>query len=282
MRIVAAPDEMREMVRERRAGGQNVGLVPTMGYFHQGHLSLMRAAVRDNDYVVVSLFVNPTQFGPQEDLESYPRDLPRDIEMAQEMGVDCIFHPRVEDMYRQPHLTSLEVRDITDRLCGRSRPGHFQGVATVVAKLFNIIPAHRAYFGMKDAQQALVVRRMVEDLDFDIEVVVCPTVREEDGLAMSSRNIYLEPDERSAATVLYRSLRRAEEMVAEGERYTAAVLAEMRRLIHEEPLVELEYLEAVDYRLLKPLEKMEGEVLIALAARVGRARLIDNTLIEID
>jgi pantoate--beta-alanine ligase len=282
MRIVAAPDEMRRMVNELRSQGKSVGLVPTMGCFHEGHLSLMRAAREECDYVVVSLFVNPTQFGPEEDFEDYPRDLSRDAQMAEEVGVDCIFHPRAEEMYPQPYLTYVNVEDITETLCGADRPGHFQGVTTIVAKLLNVVPAHRAYFGLKDAQQALVIRKMVEDLDFDMEIVVCPTVREEDGLAKSSRNMYLEPEEREAASVLYRSLQLAGRLVSEGERDAGRILEEMKKLYSEEPLVEPEYIEAVDYRLLEPVDRLQGEVLIAVAARVGKARLIDNILLDIE
>ncbi|MBC7253562.1 MAG: pantoate--beta-alanine ligase [Actinobacteria bacterium] len=280
MRIVNAPREMTRMVMERREAGQSVGLVPTMGFFHEGHVSLMRAAREENDFVVVSLFVNPIQFGPREDFREYPRDLDRDVEIAARAGVDCIFHPRVEDMYPRPYLTYVEVEGVTEGLCGARRPGHFRGVATVVAKLFHIIPAHRAYFGLKDAQQVRVIQKMVEDLNFDIRIVVCPTVREEDGLAMSSRNVYLRPEERRAATVLYRSLRRAEEMVREGRRETREVLAAVREMLESEPLVEPEYVEAVDWEGLRPVERLEGKVLIALAARVGKARLIDNVLLE--
>jgi pantoate--beta-alanine ligase len=282
MRIVAAPDEMRRMVNELRSQGKSVGLVPTMGCFHEGHISLMRAAREECDYVVVSLFVNPTQFGPEEDFEDYPRDLSRDAQMAEEAGVDCIFHPRAEEMYPQPYLTYVNVEDITETLCGADRPGHFQGVTTIVAKLLNVVPAHRAYFGLKDAQQALVIRKMVEDLDFDMEIVVCPTVREEDGLAKSSRNMYLEPEEREAASVLYRSLQLAGRLVSEGERDAGRILEEMKKLYSEEPLVEPEYIEAVDYRLLEPVDRLQGEVLIAVAARVGKARLIDNILLDIE
>jgi pantoate--beta-alanine ligase len=282
MRIVTSPQEMRRIVLDCRSRGERVGLVPTMGFFHQGHLSLMRAARAENDYVVVSIFVNPTQFGPGEDLEAYPRDLDRDVRMASEVGVDCVFHPRAEDMYPQPYLTYVEVEEITGTLCGASRPGHFRGVATVVAKLFNIVPAHRAYFGLKDAQQALVIRKMAEDLNFDIEVVTCPTVREKDGLAMSSRNVYLDGEQRKAATVLYLSLRRAEELIRDGERDPGVVIAGMRELLDSEPLVEPEYVEVVDYRRLRPVGRIEGEVLIALAARVGKARLIDNLLLGVD
>ena len=282
MRIVTSVDEMRRIAEEQRCGGKTVGLVPTMGSFHAGHVSLMRTARDECDYVVVSLFVNPTQFGPGEDLEDYPRDLSRDEEMATAAGVDCIFHPRVEDMYPEHYLTYVEVEGITGTLCGAARPGHFRSVATVVAKLFHIVPAHRAYFGLKDAQQVLVVRKMARDLDFDIEVVACPTVREGDGLAMSSRNIYLEPEERKAAAVLCRSLRLAEDLVARGERDPGKVIAAMRELIAEEPLVQPEYVMAVDWDLLEPVERLEGEVLIALAVRVGKARLIDNVLLDLD
>ncbi len=281
MRIVTSPSEMLRMVKEARWRGERVGLVPTMGFFHAGHVSLMRAAREENDFVVVSLFVNPTQFGPREDFRDYPRDLARDVEIAAEAGVDCIFHPRAEDMYPEPYLTYVVVEGISEGLCGASRPGHFRGVATVVAKLFHIIPAHRAYFGLKDAQQVMVIRRMVEDLNFDIEVVACPTVREEDGLAMSSRNVYLSEEERKAATVLYRSLRLAEEMASRGERDARKVKAAMRELMSTEPLVEPEYVEAVDWGMLRPVERLEGEVLIALAARVGKARLIDNTIMDL-
>jgi pantoate--beta-alanine ligase len=280
MRIVTSPDEMRRMVMDHRSRGERVGLVPTMGFFHQGHISLMQAAKKENEIVVVSLFVNPTQFGPKEDLKDYPRDLGRDTDMASEAGVDYIFHPRVEDMYPQPYLTYVDVEEITGTLCGAVRPGHFRGVGTVVAKLFNIIPAHHAYFGLKDAQQLLVIRKMVEDLNFDIDVVTCPTVREDDGLAMSSRNTYLDVEERRAATVLYRSLQQAEEMISLGERNPVAVISRMREILDAEPLVEPEYVEVVDWLLLKPVEGMQGKVLIALAARAGKTRLIDNILLE--
>lgn len=280
--VVTDLDEMRRLVVEARGAGKTVGFVPTMGYFHRGHLSLMERARAENDLVVVSIFVNPTQFGPAEDFQEYPRDLERDLAMAEEAGVDIVFHPRVEDMYPQPYRTYVVVEGITETLCGAFRPGHFRGVATVVTKLFHIIPAHRAYFGAKDAQQALVIKKMVQDLNFDIEIVVCPTVREEDGLAMSSRNVYLEGAERKAATALYRSLRAAREMLERGERRSSVLLEEMRRVLDQEPLVRPEYVEIVDCVDLKPVEKVEGEVLIALAARVGRARLIDNLMVRVD
>jgi len=281
VKVIASPREMRRLVQEHRARGETVGLVPTMGFFHAGHLSLMKAARAENDRVVVSLFVNPTQFAPGEDLEDYPRDLARDVRMAEEVGVDYIFHPSVEDMYPQPYLSYVEVEGITEGLCGASRPGHFRGVATVVAKLFHIVPAQRAYFGLKDAQQVRVIQKMVEDLNFDVDIVVCPTVREEDGLAMSSRNVYLGEEERKAATAIYRSLRLAEEMAREGERDAAAVLAAVRGVLEEEPLVRPEYVEAVDWTDLRPVAEMRGKVLVAVAARVGRARLIDNVLLDL-
>jgi pantoate--beta-alanine ligase len=281
MRIITTAIKMRDAVGERRSAGKTVGLVPTMGFFHAGHVSLMRAARRDCDFVVVSLFVNPTQFGRGEDLEDYPRDLERDSAMAEEAGVDCIFHPGVEEMYPQPYHTYVELEGVSGVLCGASRPGHFRGVATVVAKLFNIVPAQRAYFGLKDAQQVWVIRKMARDLDFDIEVVACPTVREEDGLAMSSRNIYLGPEERRAAAVLSRSLGLAQELAGRGERDAAAIIMRMEELIASEPLVKPEYIEALSWELLQPVERLQGEVLIALAARVGKARLIDNVLLRV-
>jgi pantoate--beta-alanine ligase len=282
VRLIADPEEMRRTVHEARQAGKTVGFVPTMGYFHRGHLSLMERARAENDLVVVSIFVNPTQFGPSEDFQEYPRDLERDLAMAEEVGVDLVFHPRVEDMYPQPYRTYVVVEGITETLCGAFRPGHFRGVATVVTKLFHIVPAHRAYFGAKDAQQALVIRKMVEDLNFDIEVVICPTVREKDGLAMSSRNVYLQGEERRAATALYASLCAARELLEKGERRSSVILEEMRRVLEREPLVRPEYVEIVDCIDLKPLERVEGEVLIALAARVGKARLIDNLMLRVD
>ncbi len=282
MLVLNSINEMRKAALEQRRAGITVGLVPTMGFFHAGHISLMQTAREECGFVVVSIFVNPTQFGPGEDLEDYPRDFERDVKMADQAGVDCIFNPGASEMYPEPYLTYVEVEKAGAVLCGASRPGHFRGVATVVAKLFNIVPAHRAYFGLKDAQQVWVIRRMARDLDFDIEVVACPTVRESDGLAMSSRNTYLEPEERRAAAVLNRSLRLAEDLVAAGERDAAAVISEMKRLIDAEPLVRTEYIEAVDWESLAPAASLDGEVLIALAARVGRARLIDNVLLGVN
>ncbi len=282
MRVVTEARDMTAAVKEWRASGKTVGLVPTMGYFHQGHLSLMRRAREENDIVVVSLFVNPLQFGPREDLDVYPRDFQRDRELAEEVGVDCIFYPSVEEMYPQPFLTTVRVGKITEVMCGKSRPGHFEGVTTVVAKLFHIIPADRAYFGQKDAQQVRVIQKMVEDLNFDIEIRVCPTVREKDGLAASSRNVYLSEEERQRATLLYRSLQEAQRMIERGERKAEVVERRVRELLEGQPGIDLEYLAIYDNIDLEPLEILQGEVLVALAARVGKTRLIDNVLIRID
>lgn len=282
MKVIRSPAKMRGLAKSLRATGKTIGLVPTMGFFHAGHISLLQRAGAENDLVVVSIFVNPTQFGPGEDLEEYPRDLQRDLEVAEQSGVDYVFNPGVEEMYPQPYLTYIEVEGITGGLCGAARPGHFRGVATVVAKLFNIVPADRAYFGMKDAQQLRVIEKMVEDLNMDIEIVRCPTVRESDGLAMSSRNMYLGPEERRAATVLARSLRTAGELVSTGERRPHAVIEAVRDVIAQEPLVQPEYVEVVDYDTMQPARELRGQTLIALAARVGKARLIDNLLLDLE
>ncbi len=282
MELIRDKEVMRGIVLNHRREGREVGFVPTMGYFHEGHLSLMRRAREENDVEVVSIFVNPLQFGPAEDLEDYPRDLDRDCRMAEAEGVDYIFHPAPETMYRQPFLTRVRVEGITEGLCGEFRPGHFEGVATVVAKLFHIVPARRAYFGQKDAQQAAMIRKMVEDLDFDLEVVVCPTVREADGLAMSSRNTYLDAEERKRACLLFRALSAGREMVERGERDASRVVEEMRRVLESDPLLKAEYLGAYDAVTMRPLRELHGEVLLAVAARVGKARLIDNISILLD
>jgi pantoate--beta-alanine ligase len=282
MDIITDSHEMRTTVNRLKGEGKSVGFVPTMGYFHQGHLALMRAAREENDVVVVSIFVNPLQFGPREDLAAYPRDFERDCRDAREAGVDYVFSPAVEDMYPRPFLTSVVVRGVTEGLCGASRPGHFEGVATVVAKLFHLVPAQRAYFGQKDAQQVRVIRKMVEDLDFGVEIRVCPTVREPDGLAMSSRNTYLEPDQRARAALLYQALKAGAATIEAGERSAAAVEGSMRGVLEKEPSIELEYVGVYDNITLEPLGRLAGEVLLALAARVGKARLIDNMLVILD
>ena len=282
MEIVSRAGEMRRIVLREKAAGRRVGLVPTMGFFHEGHIELMRRAAGDCDVVVVSLFVNPTQFAPGEDLEDYPRDFERDREMAADAGVDFIFAPGPAEMYPGGYCTSVEVEGMSRLMCGGARPTHFRGVATVVAKLFNIIPADRAYFGQKDAQQVAIIRRMALDLDFPVEIVGVPTVREADGLAMSSRNTYLCADERKAATVLFRSLESAKALIDAGERSAAVVREAMEAVIGAEPLANLEYVAICDNIYLEPLSELTGDVLIALAARFGGGRMIDNILVTVE
>jgi pantoate--beta-alanine ligase len=264
----------------RRAGGR-VGLVPTMGSFHEGHQSLMRAARLDNDLVVTSVFVNPTQFGPGEDLGGYPRDPDRDAAVADASGVDVLFTPTVEAMYLDGARTTVHVSDLTSRLCGASRPTHFDGVATVVTKLFSIVGPCRAYFGRKDAQQLAVVRRLVDDLNLPVEVVGCPLVRHRDGLALSSRNAYLDESDRRAALVLVRTLLAAADAVRNGERDAQAVRDHARATIAAEPGVRLDYAELVDARTVEPVASLDGAVVLAVAAFVGRTRLIDNLAITL-
>jgi pantoate--beta-alanine ligase len=272
---------LRDACANARAPQRTVGLVPTMGYLHEGHRSLMRAARADADFVVVTIFVNPLQFGPSEDLGRYPRDLVRDLEACEHEGVDAVFAPSVAEMYPQPPATTVHVAGLTDDLCGASRPVHFDGVTTVVAKLFSIVGPCRAYFGRKDAQQVAVVTRMAADLDLPVEVVGCPLVREADGLALSSRNAYLSADDRRAAPVLFRALRATADAVVAGERDPLRLTARIREIVATEPTVELEYVEARDAASIAPIERVEGEVLLALAARLGVTRLIDNVRISV-
>lgn len=276
MEVIARVAEMQARARQWRREGKQVGFVPTMGYFHQGHLSLIRRAVQENDLAVVSVYVNPTQFGPQEDFHRYPRDLERDIRLAEEEGVHVLFAPSDAEMYPQGYQTYVEVTELTQGLCGARRPGHFRGVATVVAKLFHIVQPTRAYFGEKDYQQLRVVERMVRDLNLEVEIVPMPIVREIDGLAMSSRNVYLSPEERRAATVLYRAWKAAQEWVAQGERDALRLREKVVRFIEAEPLARVDYVEIVDPLTLEPLERLEGEARLMLAAFVGSTRLIDN------
>jgi len=251
-----------------------------MGYLHEGHLSLVRRAKAECGAAAVSIFVNPTQFGPNEDLARYPRDLERDLALLSELGTDLVFVPSVEEMYPKGFSTSVEVTDVTERLEGAARPGHFRGVATVVCKLLNIAQATRAYFGQKDAQQCVVIRTMVRDLNIPTEIVISPTIREADGLAMSSRNVYLSPAERSAAPVLYRALTAAQQRYAQGERSAAVLRSEMQALIDAEPLAKVDYISVADPWTLHELERIEEGALISLAVRFGSTRLIDNLLLE--
>lgn len=265
----------------RRTLSGPIGLVPTMGYLHDGHLSLVRAAREQNAGVVASIFVNPTQFGPNEDFTTYPRDLPRDLALLESAGVDLVFAPEVEELYPAGFSTFVDVGPVAERLEGAARPGHFRGVATVVAKLFNIVQPDRAYFGQKDAQQCVVIRKLVADLAIPLEVVVCPTVRESDGLALSSRNVYLNAEERQAAPVLSRALFAARDRWQRGERSGDALRELVREVVATEPLVRLEYVSVADSTSLDELDTVERAAIISLAARLGRARLIDNVVLEV-
>ncbi|KUK83028.1 MAG: Pantothenate synthetase [Pelotomaculum thermopropionicum] len=280
MQIFHTIPEIRDFVRQARNGRRSVGLVPTMGCLHEGHLELMRRAGEQCAVVVVSIFVNPAQFGPHEDFANYPRDLERDVRMSGKAGVDAIFNPSVPEMYPEGFCTRVEVERITEKLCGRSRPGHFSGVATVVTKLFNIVKPDRAYFGQKDAQQALVIKRMAADLNLDLEVVTLPTVREPDGLAMSSRNRYLGSEERRAAVILYKSLQHAKELYRAGERDAAGLRRSVAAMIAAESLAAIDYVEIYSYPELEEVAEIRGPVLLALAVKIGRARLIDNIVLE--
>ncbi len=284
MKIFTTIQDLRDDLRPARAAGNSVGLVPTMGALHEGHGSLIRAACAENDYVVVSNFVNPTQFAPTEDLDAYPRTLEADCRLADEIGARAVFAPPVAEMYPQGDPVWVEVAGhLTGILCGRSRPTHFRGVTTVVAKLFNIVGPCRAYFGQKDGQQAQVIRRMVEDLFMPVELRILPIIREADGLALSSRNVYLSPAERAAALALSRSLNEAKSLVAGGERNTQAVLKHIVGRIEAEPLAKLDYAELYSFPDLTEMgERLSGRVFIALAVKFGGARLIDNLVIDCD
>ena len=272
-------DEVRAQVKEWKKQGLSVALVPTMGYLHEGHKSLMERARKENDKVVVSIFVNPMQFGPNEDLESYPRDLDRDSKICEAAGVDLIFHPEVEEMYGPDFHAYVDMHTLPEKLCGASRPVHFRGVQTVVSKLFHIIPADRAYFGQKDAQQLAIIRRMVMDLNFDIEIIGCPIIREEDGLAKSSRNTYLSEEERKQAVILNQSLEAAMDAINAGEKDAAKVKQIIIDKLHTCPLAKIDYVEVVSFDTIQPIEKVEGAVLIAIAVYIGTTRLIDNRII---
>lgn len=283
MEVVKNPRALTQTLKALKKEGKSVGLVPTMGYLHEGHLSLVREARRNNDIVVVSIFVNPTQFGPNEDLASYPRDFERDSALLDHEGVDFIFAPEAEDMYPAGYATYVDVEgELTGRLCGASRPGHFRGVATVVSKLFNIVAPDRAYFGIKDAQQVAVIRRMALDLNFDLEIVACPIVREADGLALSSRNVYLSEAERVDALVLSQSLFMAKDLIEAGERSAEAVRRAIADRIGAVSSAVIDYIEIVDAMTLAPVDVLSGKILIALAVKVGKPRLIDNLQIEVN
>ena len=280
MIIVKTIDEIRSMVKAWRKEGLSVGLVPTMGFLHEGHQSLILRAVAENDRVVVSDFVNPTQFAPGEDLESYPRDIQRDARLCEEAGAAVIFYPEPEEMYAKDVSTYVNMERLSEALCGKTRPTHFRGVCTVVSKLFNIVMPDRAYFGQKDAQQLAIIRRMVRDLNFDIEIVGCPIIREEDGLAKSSRNTYLNQEERKAALCLSRAVFLGQEMVEKGETDTEKIVGKMVELIQAEPMARIDYVQAVDAVSMEPVEKVEAQVLVAMAVYIGKTRLIDNFITQ--
>ena len=279
MKIVGTVKEVREQVKEWKKQGLSVGFVPTMGYLHEGHKSLMDAARKGNDKVVVSIFVNPMQFGPTEDLATYPRDLDHDAALCESAGVDLIFHPEAEEMYEKDFCSFVDMTGLTEGLCGKTRPIHFRGVCTVVNKLFNIVTPDHAYFGQKDGQQLAVIKRMVRDLNMDIEIVGCPIVREEDGLAKSSRNTYLSPEERKAALILSKTVALGKEL-AKTEKDANKVVEAMKKNIETEPLAKIDYVEAVDALSMTPVEKLEGAWMLAMAVYIGKTRLIDNTLIN--
>lgn len=278
MRIVETIQEVREQVKEWRKQGLSVGLVPTMGYLHEGHKSLIDRAVAENDRVVVSVFVNPMQFGPKEDLASYPRDLARDAALCKAAGAALVFHPQPEEMYHSDFSSFVDMNTLTGGLCGKSRPIHFRGVCTVVSKLFNIVLPDKAYFGQKDAQQLAVIRHMVSDLNFGIEIVGCPIIREEDGLAKSSRNTYLNEEERKAALILSKSLKEGKALLDAGEKEATKIRQVITNKLKSEPLAKIDYVEVVDWNTLEPVTLIDGPILVAIAVYIGKTRLIDNII----
>ncbi len=276
MIIAQTVAEVRAQIRQWKKEGCSIGLVPTMGYLHEGHASLAKQSVISCDKTVASVFVNPIQFGPSEDLLSYPRDFQHDCALLEEIGVDLIFHPSPEEMYAPDFCTYVEMEHLTTQLCGKSRPGHFRGVCTVVSKLFHIIQPDKAFFGEKDAQQLAVIRRMVRDLSFDIEIVGCPIVREADGLAKSSRNTYLNAEERQAALILSQSILLGKKLVEQGERNGQALINALKAHIETEPLARVDYVDVVDGITMQPIEHLQGKILVAIAVFIGKTRLIDN------
>lgn len=274
MKIATTVLETRNTVKNWRKEGYTVGLVPTMGFLHEGHASLIKKCREQNDKVVVSVFVNPTQFGPNEDLEAYPRDLEKDKALCESLGADLILHPEPSEMYQNPK-TYMNIEGLSDNLCGKSRPIHFKGVCTVVSKLFNIVAPDRAYFGQKDAQQLAIIKKMVQDMNFDVEVVCCPIVREEDGLAKSSRNTYLSDEERKAALCLSKSVKKGMEIIKEGIS-AKEVLDEMKKVINQEHLAKIDYVSMVDSLTMEDVETVDRDVLVAMAVYIGKTRLIDN------
>lgn len=267
---------MQKYSKRLKTQNKTIGFVPTMGYLHKGHLSLVRRSLKENNATIVSIFVNPIQFGPGEDFKKYPRDFKRDEKMLRDIGVDAVFYPTVNQIYPQPYYTYIDVEYLSEVLCGKSRPGHFRGVATVVAKLFNIVKPDIAYFGQKDAQQAIIIKKMVHDLNMAIKIKTMPIIREKGGLAMSSRNAYLSPQERKDALILYKALLLAERMVKGGQTSAKKIIDKMKALIKQKKSAKIDYVEIVDEKTLRPVKRIYGEVLIAVAVYIGRTRLIDN------
>ena len=281
MKIVNDVKKMSALSSAFRKKGEVIGFVPTMGYLHQGHLSLIRQARKDSDVVIVSIYVNPTQFGPKEDFKKYPRNLRRDLNLCRKEGVGIVFAPSDKQMYPHGFVTHVDVKGLTEGLCGADRTGHFKGVTTIVSKLFNIVKPDIAYFGQKDAQQAIVIERMVQDLDMDLKIKVLPIVREADGLALSSRNKYLSSDERTRATALFRSLQQAEDMIESGNTNPRIIVDKMRSCIKKAGPTKIDYISIVDTKKLKPLKRIKGEILVAVAAYFGKTRLIDNIKLKV-
>lgn len=281
MTIAQTIQETRNTIKEWRRQGYTIGLVPTMGYLHDGHASLMKKAKESCQKVVVSIFVNPMQFGANEDLSTYPRDLEADSRLCESLGVDLIFHPSVEEMYDPGFCSFVDMTGLTKELCGKSRPIHFRGVCTVVTKLFNIVTPDKAFFGQKDAQQLAVIKRMTADLNMDIEIVGCPIIREEDGLARSSRNVYLNKEERQAALILSKTIQLGQWMVQQGTRSASQLLAAMKASLESEPLARIDYVEAVSMDTIQPIDTLQGQVLVAMAVFIGKTRLIDNFIVEV-
>lgn len=276
MKIIRNITVMTEAVRKQRQKGRSIGFVPTMGALHEGHLSLIRQARRENDFIVVSIFVNPTQFGPKDDFEKYPRNLKKDTMLCKKEKVDIIFYPNAKEIYPPEFKTYVEVKELSERLCGKSRPGHFKGVATVVTKLFNIVQPDSAYFGQKDAQQSVIINKLAQDLNMAIKIKVMPTLREKDGLAMSSRNAYISPQERKDAAILFRSLKSAKDLISKGEKNSRKIISNMRGLIKSKKSAKIDYIDIVDAKTLKFIDKITDNCLIVLAVWIGKTRLIDN------
>lgn len=280
MEVAKTIESVRKLVKAARGEGKVIGLVPTMGALHIGHISLIEAAVKKCDFVLVSIFVNPTQFGPSEDFEKYPRPIDADLEICKKAGVDAVFAPTTEQIYPQENLTWVNVEKLTEELCGRFRPGHFRGVTSVCAKLFNIVSPDIAFFGQKDAQQAIVIKRMVADLNMPLEIIVCPTVREGDGLAVSSRNQYLTEQERKDAAYIYKSFEEGRKLAESGVTDCKEIIAKIREILNRIPSITIEYVDIVDAETIQPVENITGRILIAIAVKIGSTRLIDNILLD--